>query len=179
MGAIHLRAFLRSHDVSVAAICSSDPKKLNGDFSGVRGNFHCNVSPLDLRDVAKYTSPAALIAHPGLDAVSICVPTDLHAPIASRALHQGLHVLVEKPMALTASACDELQNEAGKRGLVLMIGHVLRFWTEYLTLAEFIHAHGAARIREATFERRGPIPRSAWFRRLSSTRRSLARSSYP
>jgi predicted dehydrogenase len=169
MGATHLRAFLHSRNVRVAAICSSDPKKHNGDFSGVHGNFQRNMSPLDLRDVAKYTDPAALIAHPGLDAVSICVPTDLHAPIASRALRAELDVLLEKPMALTAAACDELQSEAAERGLILMIGHVLRFWPEYLTLAEFIHAHGAARIRQAIFERRGPIPRSPWFRRLSSS----------
>ncbi|HEX4809788.1 MAG TPA: Gfo/Idh/MocA family oxidoreductase [Bryobacteraceae bacterium] len=169
MGATHLRAFLHSPGVQVAAICSSDPKKHNGDFSGVRGNFHRNVSPLDLREVAKYTDPGALIDHPGLDAVSICVPTDLHAPIASRALQAGLDVLLEKPMALTAAACDALQEDAAERGLILMIGHVLRFWPEYLTLAEFIHAHGAARIRHATFQRRGPVPRSPWFRQRSSS----------
>ena len=169
MGAIHLRAFLHSTGVTVGAICSSDPKKLNGDFSAVHGNFLRNVSPLDLRGVAKYTDPASLIGHSDLDAVSICVPTDLHAPIASSALNKGLHVLLEKPMALTAAACDELQKIATERGLVLMIGHVLRFWPEYLTLAEFIRAHGATRIRDATFERRGPIPQSAWCRRLASS----------
>lgn len=169
MGTTHLRAFLHSPGVQVAAICSSDPRKHHGDFSGVRGNFHPNVSPLDLRDVAKYTNPEALIAHPGLDAVSICVPTDLHAPIASRALKADLDVLLEKPMALTADSCDALQNEAAERELILMIGHVLRFWPEYLTLAEFIHARGAARVRHATFERRGPVPRSSWFRQRSSS----------
>jgi predicted dehydrogenase len=169
MGATHLRAFLHSLDVSVAAICSSDPRKHNGDFSGVHGNFQFNVSRLDLRDVTKYTDPAALIAHPDLDAVSICVPTDLHAPLATLALHAGLDVLLEKPMALTTTECNELQNEAVERGRILMIGHVLRFWPEYLTLGEFIHAQGRSRIRQATFERRGPIPRSPWFRRPSSS----------
>lgn len=169
MGATHLRAFLHSRDVNVAAICSSDPKKHNGDFSGVHGNFHRNVSSLDLREVAKYTDPAALIAHPGLDAVSICVPTDLHAPMALSAMRAGLDVLLEKPMALTAAACDQLQHEAAEHEIILMIGHVLRFWPEYLTLGEFIHAQGASRIRHAAFERRGPIPRSAWFRRPSSS----------
>jgi predicted dehydrogenase len=169
MGATHLQAFMHSRDVCVTAICSSDPKKQRGDFSGVRGNLDRNIAPMKLHDVAKYTDPAALIAHPGLDAVSICVPTDLHAPLASRALQAGLDVLLEKPMALTVAACDELQRDTAERGLILMIGHVLRFWPEYLTLGEFIHAHGAARIREATFERRGPIPRSSWFLRASSS----------
>ena len=36
----------------------------------------------------------------GLDAVSVCVPTFLHAPIAIAALERGLHVLSEKPIAL-------------------------------------------------------------------------------
>ena len=40
----------------------------------------------------------------GLDAVSVCVPTFLHAPIAIAALKRGAHVLSEKPMALDAAA---------------------------------------------------------------------------
>ena len=42
-----------------------------------------------------------LVETPGLDAVSIGTPTQLHAPIALAALDKGLHVLCEKPLART------------------------------------------------------------------------------
>ena len=43
-----------------------------------------------------------------MDAVDLCLPTAMHAPIAIEALRAGKHVLVEKPMALDAAQCDQM-----------------------------------------------------------------------
>jgi predicted dehydrogenase len=62
-----------------------------------------------------------------VDAVSVAVPTALHVTIALEFLSAGVHVLVEKPIALEPAGADELIRESERRGLVLQVGHVERF----------------------------------------------------
>ncbi len=54
-----------------------------------------------------------------LEAVSVCVPTFLHAPIAIAALKRGLHVLSEKPIALNAPEAERMVRAARKADRVL------------------------------------------------------------
>ncbi len=48
----------------------------------------------------------AMIEDPELDAIDICLPTGLHAPLTIAALDAGKHVICEKPMALTVEDCQ-------------------------------------------------------------------------
>src|ERR1700722_1712988 len=50
----------------------------------------------------------AMIADPELDALDICLPTALHAPLTIAAMDAGKHVLCEKPMAAPREACGGL-----------------------------------------------------------------------
>lgn len=60
-----------------------------------------------------------LVELEGLDAVSVAVPTFLHAPIAIAALERGLHVLSEKPLARDAEEGQQMVEAARKAGRVL------------------------------------------------------------
>lgn len=60
-------------------------------------------------------------------AVCVVVPTSKHHEVASFFLDRGLHVLVEKPMALSLAEADDLIGRAAAGGLVLQVGHVERF----------------------------------------------------
>lgn len=62
-----------------------------------------------------------------IDAVVVGVPNCFHKPLAIEAMQAGKDVLLEKPMALTASECDELCAVAERLGRVLQIGFVHRF----------------------------------------------------
>lgn len=62
-----------------------------------------------------------------LDLVSIATPTETHREIACAFLERGVHVLVEKPMALSVSECDEMIAAAEKSGAKLMVGQLERF----------------------------------------------------
>jgi predicted dehydrogenase len=101
----------------------------------------------------------AMIGDPELDALDICLPTALHAPITIAALDAGKHVLCEKPMALTVEDCGRML-EAGKRnkGVVLMVAHVLRFWPAYRVLHEAVAGGTYGAIRSARFARRSGLP---------------------
>ena len=71
-----------------------------------------------------------------VDAISIATPVSSHYEIAKAALEQGIHVLVEKPMAMTLDEADELIALAEARGLILQVGHQERFYLEPLGLAD-------------------------------------------
>jgi UDP-N-acetylglucosamine 3-dehydrogenase len=69
---------------------------------------------------------------PRIEAVDLCVPNHLHRALAVRALEAGKHVLCEKPIALSLEDADAMLAAADRNGRFLMIGHVLRFWPEYV-----------------------------------------------
>ncbi len=74
------------------------------------------------------------------DAVIIAAPAKAHYELATRALHAGKHVLVEKPIAATLAQADEMAAVATERGLVLQVGHLERFSGAYRAMAGRIGA---------------------------------------
>ncbi len=62
-----------------------------------------------------------------LDAVSVCTPNGLHAPNAIAALEAGKHVIVEKPMAMSAAECRAMNDAAKRSGRQLVVGFQFRF----------------------------------------------------
>ena len=62
-----------------------------------------------------------------VDAVSLAVPTESHADIASKLLEAGIHVLVEKPISRTLDEADRMIASARKGGALLQVGHAERF----------------------------------------------------
>jgi predicted dehydrogenase len=74
----------------------------------------------------------------GLDAVIVAVPDPFHADISVRALEAGLHVLCEKPLALSASECDRIAAARDAAGRVVQVGTMKRFDPSYLRLLELL-----------------------------------------
>lgn len=72
--------------------------------------------------VKYYTNYHDLI--PKVDAVSIAVPTVTHHSVAMDCLREGIHCLVEKPIAFNLHEADEMINEAEKNKLILAVGHI-------------------------------------------------------
>jgi predicted dehydrogenase len=62
----------------------------------------------------------------GLDAVVIAAPDALHPDLAARALEAGLHVLCEKPLALTLAGCDRIKAARDRSGRVLQVAYMKR-----------------------------------------------------
>lgn len=61
------------------------------------------------------------------DAVWVCSPPHLHAEHAVAAARAGRHVFVEKPLAHTLEAADQILQEAQQAGITLGVGHVTRY----------------------------------------------------
>jgi len=62
-----------------------------------------------------------------LDVVSICTPPPTHCDLAISCMKQGLHVLVEKPMAMNVSEALKMLHESRKQGVKLCVSHNLLF----------------------------------------------------
>jgi predicted dehydrogenase len=74
--------------------------------------------------------PYDLIAWPDLDAVVVALPDDLHHPVTLAAIDRGLHVLCEKPLALTVADAREMRDRAVAAGVVHMVMFTYR-WMPY------------------------------------------------
>ena len=77
------------------------------------------------RGVPAYDSHEALVG--SIDAAIVATPSVHHFQIARDLLRAGVHLLVEKPLAVTAAEANELVEVAHRNGLVLQVGHVERF----------------------------------------------------
>lgn len=87
------------------------------------------------------TDAAAAFADPAVDAVSICLPNHLHAPMTIAALQAGKHVLCEKPIALSLDEATAMQRAAKTADRVLAIGVVNRY-NSYVNLVKELIAAG-------------------------------------
>jgi predicted dehydrogenase len=79
-----------------------------------------------------------VLADPAIDGVSIATPAVTHAALAERALLAGKHVFVEKPVALNSADAERVQSIAEKRGLTLMVGHLLQYHPIFLALKSLV-----------------------------------------
>lgn len=77
--------------------------------------------------VNAYDSAEALLADPEIDAVCICTPSGLHAPLAIAAANAGKNIVVEKPMALTHEEITNVLGACEKNGVKMSVISQLRF----------------------------------------------------
>ena len=68
-----------------------------------------------------------MLKQPGIEAVIIASPTQVHAAQAVQAMRAGKHVLIEIPIADTLADSEEILHVAQQTGIVAMAGHVRRF----------------------------------------------------
>lgn len=122
----HIPSFLRlKNDVIVQAACDLSPllaKDVAGKFNLPR--FYSNVSEM--------------LGKEDLDIVDVCTPPHTHAPLAIEAMERGCHVLIEKPMALKLSDCDEMISVSKKQGSKLCIVHNELFRPPLLKAKELV-----------------------------------------
>ena len=83
----------------------------------------------------QYATVEAMLIDGGVDALVVSTPNYLHAPQAIAALEAGVHVMVEKPMAMNAIEAEQICEAAEKSGATLMVAHCWRFDPDVLWLS--------------------------------------------
>jgi predicted dehydrogenase len=131
LGRFHAQKFASMDDVDLAAVMDIDPERA--------------------REVAREVGSRACASYDelpdDLDAVSIAVPTTVHAEVAIPFLERGVAVLLEKPISARLDEARAIIEAASKGGAKLQIGHLERFNPALLNLSDsirnpmFIEAH--------------------------------------
>lgn len=95
-----------------------------------------------------------------VEAVSIAVPTTMHHAVAIDFLREGIHCLVEKPIASSLNEADEMIKIATKSHANLAIGHIERFNPAVVKLKQIVDESILGRLLIISTRRVGPfVPR--------------------
>jgi predicted dehydrogenase len=109
-----VRNFFSQKNCTIKAVADSRPNRLQllaQSYPSVKG-------VLDADDI---------INDPEIDAIIIATPVFTHFPLAQKALLNGKHVLLEKPMASSVKECEILSDLALQKNLVLMVDHTFLY----------------------------------------------------
>jgi len=120
----HLPSFQTLSDhVEITAVCDVNQERVDT----VAADYSIPFSTTNFEDVFEH-----------VDAVTICTPNKFHAEIAIAALNAGVHVLCEKPMAMTTKECEAMIEASEKADKILMIAYHYRFTKEARAAKRFI-----------------------------------------
>ncbi|MBR2641725.1 MAG: Gfo/Idh/MocA family oxidoreductase [Lentisphaeria bacterium] len=153
IGSVHTNAYAKVENAEVVALCDILPDRL--------------AEKAKLHNIAKtYTDYNQLLADPEIEAVSVCVPNNMHAPIAIAALNAGKHVMLEKPMTLNPDLARDIIAARDASGKQLQMGMVWRQKDEAELVKEAIEAGRLGeiyQIRVKLIRRRGIPGLGGWF----------------
>lgn len=148
MGTMHVNCYKNIPGVEIAALAD------------VRSE--CAKTLAEGTNATLYADGKDLIANADVDIIDICLPTFLHAEYAMLAMEKVKYVFVEKPVALTEEEGQMMLEKAAETGCNVQIGQVIRFWDEYVKLAEIIKAGTYGKVVNANFRRISPLPTWGW-----------------
>lgn len=132
LGTFHARIYAKLKNAELACVCDIDKKRARLVGKTLKKPWCTDYNELFKKDI---------------DAVSVVTPTCLHYKIAKAFLNKGIHVLIEKPITKTLKEASGLIRIAGKKGLIIQVGHVERFNSaiqaieKLLPKPRFIEAH--------------------------------------
>ena len=139
MGITHANNILKNKKISLRAIITRNENSIPAKLDQLKGNFPTGeVDSATILSLPVYKTLAACLRHEKIDAVHICVHTDLHYEMVTEAIQNGLHVFLEKPMTLRREEGKLMIAFARQRGVKFMVGHVLRFMPAYEKLKRWI-----------------------------------------
>ena len=104
-----------------------------------------------------YASYDELVSAEDVEVVDVCLPTAFHKDLALRAAGEGRHVILEKPIARTIEDAGEILDAFSGGGPRLFVGHVVRFFPEYVGIRDKIEAGELGTIGVVRTSRRSPF----------------------
>ncbi len=153
----HLPSYVKRNDVEIVGFVDLETERVHKIAKKFAEDHGCPVPGV-------FSTIESMIEHTSVDAVSICTPNSTHVEYATKALQNGLHVLLEKPMSTSAEEAKALEQLALSRGKTAMVGMSHRYREDVTVLKRFIEAGDLGNIYYAKTRilRRRGTPRG-WF----------------
>ncbi|MCL4384868.1 MAG: Gfo/Idh/MocA family oxidoreductase [Actinobacteria bacterium] len=127
IGQVHANTYKQINNARIFAIVDSieeKGKKLADQFDA---NYFSNIDELlNDKNIAD------------IDCIDICSPTFLHSEMAIKTANAGKDFLIEKPLSLSLEEADKIIEAVKRNKVQAMVGHVLRFWPEYIKAKEIV-----------------------------------------
>lgn len=127
IGDEHNKAVLATEGMKLTAVCDTNPERLEAALK---------LSP----DAKTFTDATEMLKSGEIDLVVVSTPPNSHYKWAKEALSLGLHVVLEKPMALTSEQCDELMQLARESDRVLVVYQNRRYDLDFVTMKHVIES---------------------------------------
>ncbi len=127
IGHEHNQAVAATEGLTLTAVCDTNPERIAAAQE---------LAP----DIAAFDDAALMLDSGLIDIVVISTPPNSHYSWAKEALQRGIHVVLEKPMALTAAECDELIALAAEKNLTLVVYQNRRFDRDFVTMRRLIES---------------------------------------
>ena len=121
IGDEHNQAVLTTPGLTTVAVCDQKAERITAALK---------ISP----EAKVFTDADEMLESKLLDLVIISTPPNTHAAWARKALSLGINVILEKPMALDVTQCDELMAQARQAGLLLVVYQNRRYDSDFLTI---------------------------------------------
>ena len=125
IGDEHNGAIKATEGMTLTAVCDTKPERLEAALK---------ISP----NAKTFADAHAMLDSGEIDLVVVSTPPNSHYSWAKEALNRGIHVMLEKPMALTAEQCDELMALARSKELLLVVYQNRRYDLDFLTMKHLI-----------------------------------------
>jgi predicted dehydrogenase len=159
MGITHALNILKNKDLKLVSIIDAYPALIEKNLNAKGGNLSTgNLDVKELATIHRYSNLDDCFRSEELDAVSICVHTNLHYEMTKKALFHDKHVFLEKPFCLDIKQAEELIDMAEKKKKILMIGHVVRFMPPYQKLKQWIDSKELGELRFLSLSRFSGLP---------------------
>lgn len=141
-------AWNEMENVQVVAVCDADPTRAPGG------------------DVVFHDCLESILADENVEILSIATPPSSHKDIAIQAMQAGKHVLIEKPLALTAADAEEIKRVAEETGRVATVDFVIRWNPLVQMLEEIVDAEVLGKLRRVdlrNYAMQDTVPEGHWF----------------
>jgi predicted dehydrogenase len=125
IGSEHSRAVSATEGMHLAAVADTNSDRL----SAAR-----ELAP----EITSFTDSTKMLDSGLIDLVVISTPPNSHYFWAKESLNRGIHVILEKPMALSVEHCDELMALAASKNLLLVVYQNRRFDADFVTMKKLI-----------------------------------------
>jgi UDP-N-acetylglucosamine 3-dehydrogenase len=94
----------------------------------------------------------------GLDYCVVAAPTAFHEEISLKLIDAGIHILIEKPIALNFESAKRIEDEANRNGVIGAIGHIERYNSALQQARSRIQSGELGEIYQISTRRLGPFP---------------------